>query len=113
VRVGPKTTRQRFAELAPALDAADARAQELAETAPGRVVDVKYRRFSPAEQVVARLELAGPERLLPSIRAGLDVHGDGSVEAFTGRVRRAAIEQQPGESAAAALRRALEAERAR
>jgi hypothetical protein len=69
------------------------------------VVDVKYKRFDPAEQVVARIELAGPQRLLPSIQAGLDVHGDGSVKAFTGRVRRQAIEVRKRETAVDALRR--------
>jgi hypothetical protein len=53
--------------------------------------------------VVARLELAGPSRL----RAGVDVRGDGSSEAFTGRVRRRVVDHQAGESAYDALRRAL------
>jgi hypothetical protein len=52
---------------------------------------------------VARLELRGPRGL----RAGLDVRGDGSAEAFTGRVRRRLVHQRADESPAEALTRVL------
>jgi hypothetical protein len=108
-RAGPKVKRSAFDAMDPALDALESRGRELA-TAAGRTrssVDVKYKRFEPQQRVVARLELAGPERLVPSVRAGVDVRGDGSVEAFRGRVRREIISAQRGESAYAALRRVL------
>ena len=103
VRSGSRVERQRFSDRDAALDALEARAGALAERASARPIDLKARQFEPVAQVVARLELAGPARL----RAGLDVRGDGSVEGYTGTLRRQVIEQRPGESPYDALRRAV------
>ena len=59
------------------------------------------REFEPGAQVAVRAELKGPKGL----RAGVDLRGDGTAEAWTGRLGRRVIEQQPGEDAYAALRR--------
>jgi hypothetical protein len=107
IRAEGRVEQLRFDGLDRLLDALQARGRELAGAAKTRPVDLKVARFDPEQQVVARLELAGPERLLPSVRAGVDIHGDGSSEAFRGAVRRVALEQRRGEDAFAALRRAL------
>jgi hypothetical protein len=112
VRAGPEVDTDRFDELASALDALEHRGRELAKTAPRKPLDAKIREFEPVQQVVARLEVSGPQTILPRAHAGVDVRGDGSTEAFVGRVRRAVIEQRKGEDAFAALRRALAADSA-
>ena len=61
---------------------------------------------SPRDQIAARLELAGPR----GQRGGVDLRGDGSAEAFTGRLRRQVVKQRADESAGAALERALGAD---
>jgi len=70
-------------------------------------IDLRYKTFEPLQQVAHRLELKrnGWGR---GVHAGIDVRGDGSVEAWTGRLRRRLIPQEPGESPYSALRRTLE-----
>jgi hypothetical protein len=93
-----------YRELADALAAIERAGAELADGASVRPVGGSVlRRLEPVQQVVGRVELRGPGRL----RAGVDVRGDGSSEAFTGRLRRTLVEQRPGESAYEALRRQL------
>ena len=105
VRSGPRVERLRFDSLDEALAEVELRGRGLQRQAPGRVVDVKVRRFEPVQQVVGRLELSGPGRL----RAGVDVRGDGSAEAYTGKMRRAVVVPQADEDAYAALARAITA----
>jgi hypothetical protein len=66
------------------------------------------RRYTPEQQVIARVEISGPQRRLAAVHAGVDVHGDGSTEPYLGSVRRRAIHVEPGEDPAAAIRRALQ-----
>jgi hypothetical protein len=108
VRSGPRVERLEAGSLDAALELIEQRARALA-AGPGRTaVELRYKTFEPVQQVAHRLELSGPG---PGrkVRAGLDVRGDGSVEAWTGRLRRRVVEQEPGESPYAALRRTLEA----
>jgi hypothetical protein len=101
-RRGPKVERERYGSLDRALTAMEQRGAQLEQEAHAEPVGVRLvRRFEPVQQVVARIELAGPGRL----RAGIDVRGDGSSEGFTGRLRRKLIDQRRGESPYEALRR--------
>ena len=104
VRSGAKVRKQRHEQLETALAAVERAAGELYDGTPIRPAGgVLIRRLEPVRQVVGRIELAGPGRL----RAGVDVRGDGSSEAFTGRVRRTLVQQRDGETVFDALRRVL------
>jgi hypothetical protein len=104
VRSGPSVERLDAASLDAALDLIEERARDLARGSRRARVELRFKTFEPVQQVAHRLELRG-ER----VRAGIDVRGDGSVEAWTGRIRRQVVAQEPGEDAYAALRRTLEA----
>ena len=102
VRHGPKVEKLDADTLAAALELLERRARAVA-AGPGRQpVDLRVRRFEPVQQVAARAELRGA-----GVRAGVDVRGDGSAEAWTGRIRRRLIEPRDGEDTYAALRRAV------
>jgi hypothetical protein len=104
VRSRGKVRKERHDSLGAALDAMKRTGAELSGEADASPVGGSLiRRIEPVQQVVARLELKGPDGL----RAGVDVRGDGSSEAFTGRVRRQLVQQRAGEDAYGALRREL------
>jgi hypothetical protein len=105
VRSGPRVARLEAGSLDAALGLVEERARELAGKPSREAVELRYKTFEPVQQVAHRIELSGPRR----VHAGIDVRGDGSVEAWTGRLRRRLVEQETGESAYDALRRALEA----
>jgi hypothetical protein len=100
VREGARIERERFSSLEEALDAIESRGRELQRSTRAKPVDTKVLgRWEPAQQVAARLELA---RL-----GGVDIRGDGSAVAFTGRLRRRPVSEHGTESPYEALRRAV------
>lgn len=107
IRVGPQVTRERSKTLAQAIDALELALTNLGDEARRERQRAFAREYEPVAQVAARGELSGPGRLRRSVRAGADVRGDGSVEAYRGKVRRELIEQERGETAFDALRRVL------
>ena len=106
VRAGAKVRKKQHRGLAEGLDELEREGRELEGGADARPEGgTLIRRLEPVQIVVARLELSGPGRL----RGGVDVRGDGSSEAFTGRLRRRVVEQRGDESPYDALRRELRA----
>jgi hypothetical protein len=102
IRSGPRVERHSAATLSEALDLLETEARAAANTTRRRTIDLRVRTFEPGDQVAARVELRGP-----GARAGVDVRGDGSVQAWTGRLRRRLVEPDGDETPYEALRRAV------
>jgi hypothetical protein len=107
IRVGSNVTRRRVPTLDDAIDVLELELRSLGDRALRKTAKAFVREVAPVAQVSARGELSGPGRLRPAVRAGVDVRGDGSFEAYTGKVHRDVIEQERRESAFDALRRVL------
>jgi hypothetical protein len=108
VRTGPKVERLTATTLPEALEVLETETRAAATTTRRGTIDTRVRRFEPEDQVATRAELRGPGRWRPKVRAGLDVRGDGSVEAWTGGVRREVVRPDDGETPYQALRRAVQ-----
>ena len=83
--------KDRFDDLRVAVDTLEMEARAFANTERREAALGIMRNYEPDEIVALRAEIAGR-----GVRAGIDVRGDGTAEAFTGRVRRRLIAQEPG-----------------
>jgi hypothetical protein len=77
----------------------------MAQTVRRQTTKSLGREYEPAELVAVRAEVSGP-----GVRGGVDLRGDGSVQAFNGRIRRSVIEPGEGEDSYSALRRVLDSQ---
>ena len=102
VRRRGRTERARYRSLPDALTALEARLDDLGPQERRGTERALARELEPVQQVAVRGEVAGR-----GVRGGVDVRGDGSLEAYTGRWRRTLIDPRAGETAYDALRRAL------
>ncbi|MCW3001802.1 MAG: hypothetical protein JWQ20_1100 [Conexibacter sp.] len=103
IRRRGRTEKQRHDSLAAALDALERELRVAATRQRPHVERALGRGYEPIQQVAVRGELRGPRGL----RAGIDVRGDGSAEAFTGRIGRRLVARDGGEDAWGALRRVI------
>ena len=100
VRIGPKVERTKTDDLSEALDEVELNARAASNTERRRTIDTRVRRYEAGDQVAARVELRGP-----GVAVGIDVRGDGGVQAWTGRWRRRPLELADGETPFEAVRR--------
>lgn len=91
-----------FGDLGSALDALEQEARAFATAERRGAARGIMRTYEPGQIVALRAEIAGP-----CVHGGVDVRGDGSAEAFTGRLRKTLVEQRDRESPYEALRRVL------
>jgi hypothetical protein len=105
VRHGPEVVRTTFEDLDDAIG--ELRRQATSVRSQGNLAPVaSLRDFEPGQRINARLEISGKGLLRPPT-AGVDVHGDGTMLAFEGGIRRVPIETADGESVFDAVRARL------
>lgn len=107
VRSGPTVERLAADSLHAALVLVEKRARTLAAGTRVAPVELRVKSYAPAQQVAHRIEIAGPRRFLAPVRAGVDVRGDGSLQAFTGRTARRPLDGEGRKEVFDALRRAV------
>jgi hypothetical protein len=109
VRDGPRVERMRFDTLGETIGALERRLDELTPGVRRRAIRVGRRRYDPARQVAVRAEVAGPGAglLRGGVRGGVDLRGDGSAEAYTGRLKRTLVRLGSGETPYDGLSRVL------
>ena len=107
VRHGSSVSREKFATLDEALAEARRRVEDVRRK--GRLQTVSFlREFPPGKQVHARIEISGPG-LIRGPEGGIDLMGDGTAIAYTGAIRKQAIESDSIDQALERLREALSA----
>lgn len=105
IRIGPKVTKHAADSVAEAVSVLE---RELTGAGARRdELRALTRTYAPQQQVAARGEIRSGGPPWGRTHGGVDVRGDGSMEAYTGRVTRQLVEPQDGESPFAALLRAL------
>jgi len=107
VRNGSQVKRARFDSPDASIEAMKRELTALADGLGAETIRIFKRQFDPSRQVMARAEISGPGSLWSGCYGGVDLRGDGSAEAYTGRVRRSLVKLEPGESPYDGLRRAL------
>jgi hypothetical protein len=107
VRHGSDVSSRRFDDLDEAVEAMRARALAIRTEGPTKPVSA-LRDFAPADQVQARLQLAGRGLLRKPI-AGIDVRGDGTFRPYRGGVRREELDPTEYETPFETVRETLEA----
>lgn len=100
VREGSKVDRSQHDSVREAIDVLQVRLSNV--DAIRGTAKVFKREIAPEDQVVARGEVA-----TRGATGGIDLRGDGSARAWTGRFSKAVVETQRGETAYDALRRVL------
>jgi hypothetical protein len=108
VRHGSEVEHAQFDDLDEAVAAMRRRALEIRSQAPPKTAAL-LRPFAPADQVQARLQLAGPGRFRRPV-AGVDVRGDGAFVPFRGGLRREELDPSGHETPFDLVRETLEPE---